>query len=432
MRRLLGLRELVHDAVDAITQLVEDTQHASFERSLSAVARATGLVATTRAAEDVRRTFSAPVFSGIRRTNRGVRRIGDGVVSAIEAMAASVVRDDTAAPAALARVSASRTRAWPDLAQAALNAALGDFLHARANPLATEMALYTGRIASEGTPTSPEHATTSDRLCVFVHGLGATEHAWWMGAREYHGDADVSFGTRLRSELGYAALYVRYNTGRHISENGRELAALLSRLVTDASVPIREIVLIGHSMGGLLARSAAHYGRLQGHAWVDRLTHVVCIGSPHTGSFVEKSANVAASVLNAAPFAGTQVPAKILNARSAGIKDLRFGYLVDEDWTRSDPDALLTDDRNDIPLVPAVTYAFIAATYVRDVRHPMGTLLGDLLVRVPSASGQSGDRVRDVPFQIGCVLNGLSHLALLNHPDVYQQLVRVLRPPAVV
>ena len=35
----------------------------------------------------------------------------------------------------------------------------------------------------------------------------------------------------MEIELGYTPLYVRYNSGRHISENGRDLAEQLERLV---------------------------------------------------------------------------------------------------------------------------------------------------------------------------------------------------------
>src|SRR5215213_7570954 len=60
----------------------------------------------------------------------------------------------------------------------------------------------------------------TSRLAVFVHGLGETGAAWgWRGKRTY--------GERLQDELSFTPLFVRYNTGRHVSENGRELARLL-------------------------------------------------------------------------------------------------------------------------------------------------------------------------------------------------------------
>lgn len=422
MRRLLGLRDLVHDAVDAISLLVQETQNASFARTASALSQVDGLREPVRAVDDVRRLVSGAVFDTIRRTNRGVQRIGDGAAAVAQGVAEVALGEQRAV--AILQALPGREVGVIDAAQGALNAALGDYLHASGNGLATELGMYrAGRaLPWEAQVWAQALPEATPKVCVFVHGLGGTEHAWRLGAAEYHGDAQVSFGSLLEREREYTALYVRYNTGRHVSENGRELADALGRMLALYPGEVREIALVGHSMGGLVARSAAHYAQLQGQAWISRLTHVLCIGSPHTGSFVEKSANVAASLLGAFPAAGTQVPARILNARSSGIKDLRFGYVVDEDWTRRDPDALLTDHRHDVPLVPAVTYGFMAASYVRDAGHPLGALLGDLLVRMPSASGKAEERVRDVPFHIGYQLSGLHHLALLNHPDVYGQL----------
>ena len=49
-------------------------------------------------------------------------------------------------------------------------------------------------------------------------------------------------------------------------------------------------------------------------------------------------------------------------------------------------------------------------------------MLGDLLVRMSSASGRS--RGRRIPFEVenGRELTGLTHFDLLNHPAVFEQL----------
>jgi hypothetical protein len=149
------------------------------------------------------------------------------------------------------------------------------------------------------------------------------------------------------------------------------------------------------------------------------LGHVFCIASPHLGAPLEKGVNLLAGILRTFSTAGTQVPAEILNARSAGIKDLRFGYTLDEEWAGKDPDGVLDDNRQNIPLLSGVCYHFLAATYTNDPRHPMGQLLGDLLVRVPSATGHAAEPARCIPFRSGRVLAGMGHLHLTNHPDVY-------------
>jgi pimeloyl-ACP methyl ester carboxylesterase len=255
---------------------------------------------------------------------------------------------------------------------------------------------------------------TGERVAIFVHGLGETDAAWRMRAT-----ADQpGYGALLQRELGYTPLQLRYNTGRHISDNGRELAALLEWLHDAWPTAIDDVALIGHSMGGLVARSACHYGHAEGHQWTQAVRHVVCLGSPHLGAPLEKGINALGWALANLP--ETRPLARAVNARSAGIKDLRFGACIEEDWCDCDPDELLTDRCHDVPCLPGATFYFIAATLSRGEGDPLGTVVGDLLVRVPSASG-SGRR-RRVPFADGRRLGGLSHFDLLNHPAVYEQI----------
>jgi pimeloyl-ACP methyl ester carboxylesterase len=193
----------------------------------------------------------------------------------------------------------------------------------------------------------------------------------------------------------------------------------LSEFLSAYPKDIEEIVVVSYSLGGLVARSAAHYGNEHDEAWVSKLRHVFCIATPHLGAPLEKGVNLLAGTLRAFSTAGTQVPAEILNARSAGIKDLRFGYTVDEEWTGKDPDGVFDDNRQDIPLLDGVGYHFLGATITSDPQHPMGQLLGDLLVRVPSAAGHAPEPARRIPFRSGRILAGIGHLQLTNHPDVY-------------
>jgi hypothetical protein len=48
----------------------------------------------------------------------------------------------------------------------------------------------------------------------------------------------------------------------------------------------------------------------------------------------------------------TRPIAALVNRRSAGIKDLRFGYIVDDDRTNCNPDACLRSHRHNVPLLP--------------------------------------------------------------------------------
>src|SRR5262249_52161113 len=146
------------------------------------------------------------------------------------------------------------------------------------------------------------------------------------------------YGARLRSDLGFTAVDIRYNTGRHVSENGRSLAGKLEALVAAWPVEVEQLALVGHSMGGLVARSACHLAAERGDVWVGRVRHVVSLGTLHMGVPLEEAVHVVAHGLSAVP--ETRTFGAFLRRRSAGIRDLRRGSLVDEDWRDCDPDAL--------------------------------------------------------------------------------------------
>ncbi len=291
------------------------------------------------------------------------------------------------------------------LALGALNGLYGDRLHAAGNTLALPMT-----IRRDGEP--------GRRIVVFVHGLCETDAAWRvlpLGGEP----GRPTYGDRLRDELGITPLYVRYNSGLHISDNGRLLAEQLDQLEQGWPGPLEEITLVGHSMGGLVARSACHYAAAGGLRWAESVAHVFCLGTPHLGADIEKGVNVLGWALGQLP--ETRALGRVVNSRSAGIKDLRYGGCVEEDWFDRDPDELLRDRCGEVPFLPEVGYYFVAAS-LRE--GSLGSLIGDLLVRLPSASGRGSGRGRRIRFELdnGYELTGVTHLDLLNHPDVYRQL----------
>jgi pimeloyl-ACP methyl ester carboxylesterase len=257
-----------------------------------------------------------------------------------------------------------------------------------------------------------------ERVAVFVHGLCETDTAWRLGG-------GPTYGERLRADLRHTPVYARYNTGRHISDNGRALAAALEALVAGWPVAVEELVLVGHSMGGLVARSACHYGEYDGMAWTERLRHVVCLGSPHMGAPLERAAARGSHLLARLP--ETAPLARLLTVRSAGVKDLRYGACLEEDWKDVDPDEWGPDRCADFPFLPSATYYYVGATVARDKDSPLGRMIGDVLVQFPSASGDGP--LRKLAFEIdhGLHLGGVNHLQLLNHPRVYDRLLGWLR-----
>jgi pimeloyl-ACP methyl ester carboxylesterase len=300
------------------------------------------------------------------------------------------------------------------VAVGALNGAFGDRLEQSGSYLAARMSIRIGGEAVAPTPTALGAAfpDATRRLVVFLHGLCESEDAWLLGARRHS-----PYGTRLSAEAGYTPVYIRYNSGRHVSDNGLELARLLERLTSAWPTTVAELALIGHSMGGLVARSACHQGA--GMEWVTHVRHAFMLGTPHLGAPLERAANAASAGLGLLP--ETRAMASALNLRSAGVKDLRYGYLLEADWLGHDPDACLRNTGREVPFLKTANHYFVSATLSTQPNAPVGRLIGDLLVLHPSAwaHGGRGERLR---FPIGNYrhLGSANHFDLLNHPVVYE------------
>jgi PGAP1-like protein len=358
------------------------------------------------------------VFGALGPTAAPVRAAHDAIARGVYAsLRGGATLAGVAADRALARRDAGDGRAIssrPRGAQAlaVLTGLYGDALERDGSALQEPMAVrLRGRVI--GPDACPDAAP---RLVVFVHGLMETEYAWRLGGR-------ASYGERLARDLGVTPLEVRYNTGRHISQNGRSLAGRLGELVAAWPVEVEEIALVGHSMGGLVARSACHQAAEDGQAWVGRVRHVVSLGTPHHGAPLAQGVHYAAHALHAVP--ETRPFGRFLRRRSAGIRDLRGGSLVDRDWAGRAPDALRAAACAEVPLLDGATHCFVSATVFRDARHPLGRLIGDALVLPASASG----RRIPLPVEHGLQLGGAHHVALLNHPAVYAQLRDWLASP---
>ena len=309
------------------------------------------------------------------------------------------------------------------LGLAALNGLVGDRLERERSPLQEPISIRVDGlpVALERDELAAAYPDATPRLVVFVHGLMGNEVGWRLGRRQ----GREPYGTRLARELGCTPVYVRYNSGRHISENGRSLADLLEAVVAAWPVEVAEVALVGHSMGGLVARSACHLAAKDGAAWVGRVRHVVSLGSPHLGAPLEQAAHVASYAFGKLP--ETRMISTFLRRRSSGIRDLRQGSLVDEDWRDRDPEALRAAACEEVPLLEGATHCFVSATVTRSPRHPVGRVVGDTLVLQPSASGRSRTRKLGFEDEYGLHIGATNHIALLNHPAVYEKLREWLR-----
>lgn len=305
---------------------------------------------------------------------------------------------------------------------AALNGVLGDHLAASGNPLATPMALR-----REGRALSLEEGDLAAALpdagrhvLVMVHGLCMNDLQWLRAGHDH--------GAALARDLGFTALYLHYNSGLHVSANGQTLTQLLERLVDRWPQPVERMVIVGHSMGGLLARSAVHHAAQAGHRWPALLSDLVFLGTPHHGAPLERAGHGVDILLDATPYAAPF--ARLGKLRSAGITDLRHGNLLDEDWAGRDRFARAPDRRRHVPLPPGVNCFAVAASLGRRHGDPKGRLLGDGLVPLDSALGRHRDPARCLAFgATHCWTGyGTGHLDLLGDPAVYARLRQWLAP----
>jgi hypothetical protein len=299
---------------------------------------------------------------------------------------------------------------------AALNGVMGDYLAATENPLAIPMRLRRDgqRLTLEPQALAAAIPEAGSKLLVLVHGLCMNDLEWTRNGHNH--------GKALSLELGYTAVQLHYNTGLHVSANGREFAALMEALVQHWPRPLRELAIVAHSIGGLVARSAYHYGKAAAHRWPRHLRRLVFLATPHHGSHLERGGNWVNIMLGLSPY--SEPLARLVKFRSAGITDLRYGNLLDEDWEGMDRFEPSRDLRHRVPLPRGVRCYTIAATTGKKGGDLSGKLLGGGLVGLNSALGRHNDPRLSLSFAKSreWVGYGMNHWDLLSHPAVYKQI----------
>ncbi|MGF1757063.1 GPI inositol-deacylase [Photobacterium sagamiensis] len=327
---------------------------------------------------------------------------------------------------------------------AALNGLVGDRLVASNNPFATPMTLRYQRKAlnwqsmlsrSDAVLSSSEVKSSkceaeslmpeaTGKIVLIIHGLCMNDLQWCV----QHEEQMVDHGEALASALGYTPVYLRYNTGLHTSQNGRELSAQLEQLITHWPTPIEELTVVAHSMGGLLTRSAVHYANQASLHWPECLKNIVFLGTPHHGAPLERAGNWVDVILGSTPY--TAPFSALSGLRSAGITDLRHGHVVDEDWHGHDRFHRKPDNRQIIPLPEGVACYTVAATTAAKRSTLADRLIGDGLVPLHSALGMHNDTQRNLEFEEASqwIFYSMNHMELLSRPEVTRQLVQWLTP----
>ncbi len=312
-----------------------------------------------------------------------------------------------------------------DEALAVLNGAVGDRLHETEASTAVPMELFVRDGADSPLRAVEVPVLTSTprraRAMVLVHGLMGSPHAWAMGTEN---SESREIGLALADAFDAEVLYLRYNSGRHVSDNGRMLADRLEALFEAWPQRLERLDLVAHSMGGLVTRSALHYGLEAGHAWPSVVHGAVLLGTPSHGASLEQLAHVAAFTLETIWNPWTKIIGKAINLRSAGIKDLRHGFCLEEDWRHKDQDVL----RLQAPRAtrcPAHVRWFAAAGTTGAPEHWVSRLVGDGLVRPPSVQGQGFGTPAPgaLPDATVRVFANTGHIALMSDPSVVEQVL---------
>ncbi len=364
LTELRGYSRLAADAGVGITNLAESLHHA-----ITRVADPTG----------VSRGVSRIVYFAIR---GGTRLAGRGIDAALASLAPMLPEG-----APTVRQEALR---------AAINGVYGDHLASTGNPLAVPM-----RLRRDGRPLTLTReklaAAIPDagrRVLVLVHGLCTNDLRWRRSGHDH--------GAALARDLGYTPIYLHYNSGRNVADNGAEFADQLETLAAEWPVALDELTIVGHSMGGLVARSAVHAAQGEQLAWPKRLRRLVFLGTPHHGALLEQLGRWVEAALHAsrysAPFA------RLGAARSAGITDLRHG--------------------SDVALPAGIDCFAIAATLGVRARPVQDQLLGDGLVPLDSALGRHPHAAKSLAFapERQWIARNTTHLDLMGRAEVYARL----------
>lgn len=382
---LRGATRMVIDAADTVAEVVE-----KMHRTIQLRPGPLGASTTDRPGG-----ITGLVYRGVR---GGIRLVGRAVDASLSGVT-TLLPEGESSPAV-------------DAYRSAANGVYGDYLVRTGNPLAIDMSLrHHGRQVDIHDPSRvlEQHGDLqpANKILVLVHGLCMNDRQW---SRDGH-----DHGAALADELGYLPLYLRYNSGLHIRRNGRLLAETLETLIGNWTKPLDEVVIMGHSMGGLVARSACHHAREARHDWLKHLRKLVFLGTPHHGALLERGGHGLDLAMDLSPYS---LPlTRLSKARSVGITDLRHGSI--------------SAGKDSVPLPSGVKCYAAAAVRAAKRSRLSERLIGDGLVTLDSALGRHRDKARvlAIPRNRQWVGYGMGHRELLSRPEAYSQISAWLQEP---
>ncbi len=428
--QLDSARRLAHEAVRGILDLVEDSHEVVAADLRGAAQRVPGLAEPAALIDDLRRVITRASLLGVRGVSNAVEFAGDVGVAVMQRASGDV------APAA-PRLPPMRSDALSgptvmvDAALGALNGFFGSGLRERNNGLDLGMVLRlddallpaSGPALTAGLHRAIAKRATADAdatpidVALYIHGLAATEWGFCLGAEAQWGDAASTLATRLDADFALLPIYARYNTGIPIADNGAALVACLDAIaaaLTQDGAPTRlgRLVLIGHSMGGLVVRDAVGRGVATKATWIEHLHGAACLGSPHEGAPLERVVESLTGTLALVRLPGALVPARLLELRSAGIRDLARGDR--EPQTEGETPAAWK--QRALPCAPSLRWLILAASLSTELGDLMSRRMGDGMVSIASAAAPANRTPRpDIEL---ATVGGVSHAAIANHRAV--------------
>jgi pimeloyl-ACP methyl ester carboxylesterase len=296
-----------------------------------------------------------------------------------------------------------------------LNGVIGDHLEEKENPLKIDMQFrYQSKaIQIDSESLKETYPKINGKILLMIHGSCMSDIQW---NRKNHNHGEI-----LSEKLDKTPIYLNYNSGKHISTNGKELNKNLQKLIENWPVPVEEIVIIAHSMGGLLTRSVLYYAGQNENNWTKHLKKVAFLGTPHHGSHVERMGNYLDLILESVPY--LKPFARLGKIRSAGVTDLRYGNLIDEDWQHIGRFERKGDQRKHIQLPNKIEFFAVAAVIGKKITGST-RIFGDNLVDVKSALGKHKKTEKSLHFKEDTILIVYenNHLDLLSNSEILEKL----------
>lgn len=382
---LQGINSLIYDATLGVTEIVEETHNQVIHPPFLPSTPIQHLISS----------IAGLSYANIKTSSRFINKITDQLLKNLSPILGELKRSDN-----------------QEKLQATLNGVVGDYLKKSKNALAIPMQF---RVQNNTIPLTAKgieesYSNLNGEILIMVHGSCLNDAQW---TRKNH-----NHGEELAKNLNKTLIYLYYNSGQHVSTNGKEFNNKIEELITNWPVPVKEIIIVSHSMGGLVSRSAVHYGQQKPTNWTKLLKKIVFLGTPHHGAPLENAGNYFETILGVLPY--TKPFARLGKIRSAGVTDLRYGNIIDDDWKNYNRFKLTGDKRLNVPLPKSIISYAIAASLSKETDS--SRLKGDSLVNIDSALGKHRTESKILNFNYSWITYETNHMDLLSKPEVYDKL----------